>query len=219
MMVWGNITAVSYLNTIPFVFGINRASSSLHSKLLLDVPAKCSENFISGKVSIALIPAADLRLLSSYKLITNYCIGAVSNVRTVVVVSNAPLDQITTIYLDSHSHTSVQLVKILAREKWNITPAFEDLTDYSTIDYNSSSKAYLLIGDKVFDNENKFTHTYDLAAEWIEHTSLPFVFAVWVARDSVSSVEIDNLNRALHYGVTHIEEAVKESIYMSNYIR
>lgn len=218
-MVWGNIAAVSYLNTIPFVFGINRASSPMHGKLLLDVPAKCSENFITGKASIALIPAADLRLLTSYKLITDYCIGATSAVRTVVLVSNVALDKIETIYLDSHSHTSVQLVKILAKEKWNITPSYEELTNYNSIDYNSKSKAYLLIGDKVFNHENRFSHTFDLAQEWIDHTSLPFVFAVWVAHKDVVESEICTLNQELKYGIEHIEQAVKESIYNSDYER
>lgn len=218
-MVWGKIAAVSYLNTIPFVFGISRTSSSMRDRLLLDVPAKCSENFINGKASIALIPAADLRLLSSYKLITDYCIGAVSAVRTVVMVSNAPLDHIKTIYLDSHSHTSVQLVKILVREKWNIAPKFEELTDYNSIDSKSETKAYLLIGDKVFNHENKFTHTFDLASEWIDHTSLPFVFAVWVAREEVTADEIETLNQELKYGVEHIDGAVKESVYNSDYAR
>ncbi|MFI3321440.1 MAG: menaquinone biosynthesis protein [Rikenellaceae bacterium] len=207
----GAITAVCYLNTVPFVFGINRATEKLHDALLLSVPSKCASNFIEKKSNIALIPAADLPLLENYQIITDYCIGASDFVRSVVVMSDSELSQIETIYLDSHSHTSVALVQILCREYWHISPKFESLTDYDSIKKreNRDSKAgYLLIGDKVFDFEGKFNHTFDLAHEWKLLTGMPFVFAVWVARPEVTTEHIELLRSSLKYGIEHIESAV-----------
>ncbi len=209
-MIRGNIAAVCYLNTTPFVFGINHASSMLRGNLLLDIPARCFTNLIERKADIGLIPAADLRHLSNdYRLITSLCIGAESTVRTVVLLSNCDLDKIENIYLDSHSHTSAELTKLLANEKWHIKPTYKELTDFNNIDTQSTTDAYLLIGDKVFDFEGVFAHSTDLAEEWIAHTALPFVFAVWVAHKDSPVETIEELERALQYGIENIDQAIE----------
>ncbi|MFI3314622.1 MAG: menaquinone biosynthesis protein [Rikenellaceae bacterium] len=215
-----NITAVCYLNTIPYVFGLNRASQELRADILLATPANCTKNFIEKKADIALIPAADIRLLDlkECSIITPFCIGADKLVRTVVVVSNHPIESVESIYLDSHSHTSVELVKILANEHWNIAPTFKPLTEYTFEDANDNV-AYLLIGDKVFEHESKFSYCYDLANIWNSYTSLPFVFAVWVAYNSVDKSDIAELSNALEFGVNHIEESVDSSNYSDNKAR
>lgn len=210
-----NITAVCYLNTIPFVFGIDRTSLKLGANLLLKTPTECTKNFINHSADIALIPAADTRLIGSdCRIITDYCIGADDYVRTVTLQSNSPIEKVKHIYLDSHSHTSVELVKILMREYWKQDVEYSILTDYSIVDPNrEEGAAYLLIGDKVFDYESGFKYSYDLAHYWRELTSLPFVFAVWVAHKNIAQSDIDLLNSALKSGVESIHEAIKSSQY------
>ena len=73
--------------------------------------------------------------------------------------------------------------------------------------------AFVLIGDKVFDNEDRFANTWDLAEEWQRHTKLPFVFAVWVARKSVSAETLAALEDALTLGVERVYESILESDY------
>lgn len=51
--------------------------------------------------------------------------------RTVVLASDYPVEELDTIWLDSHSRTSVRLARILAAEKWGIAPQWRPLTDYS----------------------------------------------------------------------------------------
>ena len=50
------IAAVSYLNTIPFIYGIRHAGN-LRAELLLTPPALCASNFIDGNADIALLPS------------------------------------------------------------------------------------------------------------------------------------------------------------------
>ena len=69
------------------------------------------------------------------------------------------------------------------------------------------------IGDKVFEHESHFTYIYDLAAAWQELTGLPFVFAAWVAPRQTDALVIDALEKALAYGVGHVDEAIAESSY------
>ena len=213
MAIIPTITAVSYLNTIPFVYGLHHADN-LRADLLLAPPADCARNYIEGRADIALLPAAVVPQLTNTNIITDYCIGAVGAVRTVTVMSNTPITAAKRIWLDPHSRTSVQLCGYLARHKWHIEPEWREMSDYAVVEQPADGDAYLLIGDKVFGYEGRFRYNYDLAVEWREVTKLPFAFAVWVARKGVSYEVTDALQHALTFGVEHIWEAVAESQYM-----
>lgn len=212
MGVNAKIIAVSYLNTIPFIYGL-RHHANLGAELLLAPPATCYQKFLEGEADIALVPAAMVPSLPDAEIVTDYCIGATDRVRTVVVMSNTPIKQVKRIWLDSHSKTSVQLCGYLAKNLWNIEPEWVDMGDYSILDKAEEGDAFLLIGDKVFDNEGRFAHTYDLAEEWHKATKMPFAFAVWVARKGHSYEIHDTLQAAFTYGVEHIYEAILESDY------
>ena len=211
------IAAVSYLNTIPFVYGIKHADIDLRAELLLDIPAICAENILKGKADVALIPAAEVPKIENAEIVTDYCIASDGVVRTVTLLSNVPVRQVRRIWLDSHSRTSVQLVRILAAEYWKIAPEWKAIEDFAAIDIASETDGYLLIGDKVFDYEDKFRYNTDLAAAWKSYTSLPFVFAVWVAKNKVDREVINRLNTVLAFGVAHKEDAVKESRYSGKF--
>ena len=204
------ITAVSYLNTIPFVYGLKHADN-LRAELTLAPPADCARNYIEGKADIALLPAAVVPMLKDATVITDYCIGAVGAVRTVTVMSNHPITAVKRIWLDAHSRTSVQLCGYLAKHKWHIQPDWLHMGDYSRVEKPEEGDAFLLIGDKVFGYEGRFAYVYDLAIEWREATKLPFAFAVWVARKGVPNDVTDELQRALTFGVEHTWEAIAES--------
>lgn len=206
----GRIAAVSYLNTVPFIYGIEHAES-LRATLLLSPPSGCAEAFNAGQADIALLPVGALPTLKDADIITPFCIGASGRVRTVTVISGSPLEGIRRIWLDSHSITSALLVKILCENCWYITPEFRHMDDYSVIERREPGDAFLLIGDKVFDYERRFAgscHAWDLAECWQWMTGLPFVFAAWVARKSVPPEVVEELGRALDFGTQHIRESI-----------
>lgn len=207
------IAAVSYLNTLPFVYGMQASESNFRGELLLAVPRVCAELYKSKDVDIALVPLATVLEMDDAEIITDYCISADEIVRTVALFSAGDISQIKNIYLDEHSRTSRELVKILCREYWHISPRFFSLSDYSLMDTTSVEDAYLLIGDKVFEHECKFAKSYDLCREWVAMTGEPFVFAVWIARRGVSPSYIESLSEALRYGVNNIDNAIASSVY------
>jgi chorismate dehydratase len=209
-----SVAAVSYLNTIPFLYGI-RHSNDLSANLLLSPPSGCTVAFDQRKADIALVPVGGLPAIKDpdYDIVTSWCIGADGPVRTVVLTSDAPsLKAIKRVWLDPHSNTSVALARLLAAKYWKITPEWAEL-DLTKELSSQEGDAFVLIGDKVFDNEGRFAHTWDLAGEWKKHTGLPFVFAVWVARKSVSADTLAALEEALTLGVERIYESILESPY------
>ncbi|HTX88600.1 MAG TPA: menaquinone biosynthesis protein [Bacteroidales bacterium] len=202
------ISAVSYLNTIPFVYGIQNSGILDNFRLFLDVPSVCAEKMKKGEVDISLVPVGAVREMEGKEIVTGYCIGAVRDVRTVVLLARKPLPEIRTVHLDFDSRTSVRLVKVLAEHFWKIDPSWEELPPGSALNADSF-EALVAIGDKTFSLAPQFPYVYDLAGEWIKFSGLPFVFAVWMASPDVPMPVMDSFTRALEYGVRHRPEAVE----------
>ena len=201
------ISAVSYLNTIPFVYGIRKSGYLEDFHLDLAVPCICTHNLKIGKSDIALIPVGSLATLKEYHYAANFCIGAVSPVKTVLLLSHRPLNTIKQICLDWDSHTSVRLVKVLASKFWNIHPEWTSLKS-GEAEKADSVESLVAIGDKTFELVKHFEYVYDLAEEWIKFTSLPFVFAAWVSARKLPDDILGIFNKALEYGITHRPETI-----------
>ena len=101
MVIYPKIAAISYLNTIPFIYGI-RHEGNFRADLSLSTPADCVKSFIEGEADIALLSSAVVPSLKGAEIITDYCIGASGAVRTVVVVGNTPIAKVRRIWLESH---------------------------------------------------------------------------------------------------------------------
>lgn len=202
------ISAVKYANTYPFIYGLTESGFDKKVELETDHPADCAAKLISGKVDIGLVPVATLPLLSEYHIISDYCIGANGNVKTVMLLSNCQFDEIVTIFLDYRSRSSVNLTKVLAKNFWkkkfrwiNTSKGF----DFVNIGQN---EAVVLIGDQCFEFENRFSIRIDLAMEWKKFTGLPFVFACWTANKVIDEKFIKEFNKSLRLGVDNIDSVV-----------
>lgn len=208
------ISAVSYLNTTPFIYGLKNWGT-IDADLILSPPADCAKVFESEDVDIALIPIAALPKFPKANVLPSYCLGAFDKVRTVILTGNTPIEEVKRVFLDRHSLTSVELTKILCEKLWKISPEFVPLEDYSLLDNceDGDGDIFLLIGDKAFDYEDCMIFSYDLAQEWKELTSLPFVFALWVAREGIDEDTIEEVEQALTFGIEHTYEAIMESEY------
>jgi chorismate dehydratase len=195
------IAAVSYLNTFPFVFGIKTSGELDDIELQLHVPSVCASKLRSGEVDLALVPAGALPEIPGCRIITDFCIGAEADVKTVLLLSRKPVEEITAIHLDADSRTSVALAKILAREHWKIDPEWISLAP-GKASAPADIESLVAIGDKTFRLAPQFPFAYDLAGEWIRFTGLPFVFAVWATCRDLPEGFLARFNKALEYGIT-----------------
>ena len=204
------ISAIKYANSYPFIFGLKKSGFDKKVILSTDHPADCAAKLVSNIVDIGLIPVAALPMLSEYHIISDFCIGANGNVKTVSLLSPSSLEKIETVYLDYRSLTSVNLVQILAKNYWkrefNWVKTDKNF-DFTKIDKN---EAVILIGDQCFKYKEHFKYDIDLALEWKNFTGLPFVFACWTANKKIAPEFIDEFNHALKSGVENIEAVVAE---------
>lgn len=201
------ITAVSYLNTLPFIYGITHSGLLHPYELSLEVPSLCAKKLLNRESDLSLVPVGAFPLFPRYELVGNYCIGALGNVMTVLLLSNDPVNMLNTIYLDEDSLTSVKLVKILAKRFWSIKPEWKGLHGIDPMNLEQG-EGIVLIGDKTFGMCGKFSHCYDLAGAWHQFTGLPFVFAAWISNEKLPIEFISQFEAALAWGVAHSRESI-----------
>jgi chorismate dehydratase len=203
------ISAVSYTNTKPFLYGIQNTPVIEQIDLSLDIPADCAQKLIDDKVDIGLIPVAAALQLPEWHIVSDYCIGAVGAVNSVFLFSNCDIREVKTVQLDPQSRTSNNLARVLLKNFWKVEP--EQVTDAP--DYGQSTDAntaYVQIGDRTFGKKVKYKFVYDLSEEWQRFTGLPFTFAAWIANKPIPQQFVDEFNRALKFGLDHRPELLKE---------
>ncbi len=197
------LTAVSYLNTKPLLYGLLLDGIDKEVEISLDIPAICAQKLLEGHSEIGLIPSAMIPQIRNAEIFSDYCIGAEGAVKSVCIYSQVPIEQVSSILLDHESKTSVALTKILCKEYWKISP--EWLTQMTSSErLFEGRQAVLQIGDKTFGMTAPFI--YDLAEVWKEWTKLPFVFAAWVNTVPISSDFKNRFNAALKKGVENIPQ-------------
>ena len=201
------ISAVSYLNTIPFIHGLKQSELINTIDLQLDYPSICADKLINGTVDLALVPVVVIPKLRHPYIISDYCIGANGAVDTVCLYSDVPIDKIESIGLDYQSRTSVALLKVLLKEYWKLNPELKKV-DVGFEDNIKGKHAALVIGDRAFTLNAKHKFIYDLSAIWKEMTDLPFVFAAWVSNTKLPQDFINTFNKALENGLSNIDKAL-----------
>ena len=201
------ISAVSYLNTVPFIHGLKQSELIHNIDLQLDYPSICADKLINGTVDLALVPVVVIPKLKDSHIISDYCIGADGAVDTVCLYSDVPITEIESIALDYQSRTSVALLKILLKEYWQLNPELKK-ADVGFEENIKGKHAALVIGDRAFALNDKHAYIYDLSAIWKEMTGLPFVFAAWVANKKLPQDFIIAFNKALEKGLSDIDTAL-----------
>lgn len=201
------VYSISYLNSIPFVYGLEQ--SKLDISLFLDIPSRCAEKLQSKEADLALVPVAILPTLDEAHVVSPFCISSDGVVQTVCLFSDVPFEEIDTILLDYHSKTSNALVQLLCKHYWKISPRFKETK--ADFEENISGKtAGVIIGDRAYRYRDVFNFKYDLSEEWKKYSDLPFVFACWVSTKPLSSTFEQEFSAALKYGIANMDVALAE---------
>src|SRR5471030_2719271 len=157
------MSAVSYTNTKPFIYGLQHTNIIQKIDLSLDNPTDCAQKLIDNVVDIGLIPVAATLSIKYWEIVSDYCIGAVGAVNSVFIFSNCDIKDVKTLQLDPQSRSSNNLAKVLLKNYWKadnlmITGGaneYEKSTDPHT--------AFVQIGDRTFGKKDQYTYVYDLA--------------------------------------------------------
>lgn len=204
------VGAVSYLNTKPLLYGIEYSNIQHEIELSLEYPSLLAKQLKEGNIDIALMPVAAMKDIEDARIVGNYGIAADGEVASVCIFSQVPMEEITHVYLDYQSRTSVKLAELLLKHHWKkdviLLPATENY-----IEYINGNKAGVIIGDRALKQLTNFNYVYDLATAWKDFTGLPFVFAAWIAKKELPQDFIAEFNEANKSGLNHIDEIVAQN--------
>jgi chorismate dehydratase len=177
------ISAISYLNTAPLMWDFEHGDAGTAFDISYTVPSRCAADLAAGSADIGIIPAAAYASIPGLAILPGVAIASRRPVRSILLVSKVPLDQIRSVALDTSSLTSVALTKVLFAKWWGsgrtFTPMAPDIKKMT-----AEHDAGLVIGDPALKVDRSRYLTFDLAEEWIRLTGKPFVFALWVVRQA-----------------------------------
>jgi predicted solute-binding protein len=203
------VSAVSFLNTTPLVWGMLHGPQKGLFDLEFRVPAGCADQLASGAADIGIVPSFELTR-QDLEVIPGAGIACHGPVRSILLISRCPAPQIRTLAVDSSSRTSVELVRVILERRYGSEP--RQIPHPPQLESMMQvADAALIIGDPALriDPANLPWHVYDLGAEWTEMTGLPMVFAVWAGRKGVVSPQVVEAFRAsCRHGLDHLEDIV-----------
>ena len=175
------VSAISFLNPAPLLWDFEHGESRPEFRLEYTVPSACAEQLRAGAADIGIIPVAAYHGIPDLVVIPEVAIATKRTVRSIVLVSKVPIDEIRTVAADTSSRTSVLLARLLFR-KWHggdreFTAMPRDLATML-----AKCDAALLIGDPALTLSRSQYLIYDLSEEWHRLTGKSFVFAFWAVR-------------------------------------
>ena len=204
------VSVVQYLNTAPLAWGLQHGEQRERYHLAFTTPAACADDLESGRADIGIIPSIEYQRIDGLKVLPGLSVASKQRVRSVLLLSRAPIEDVRSVALDTSSRTSAALVKILFAEFYGIdVAAHPSAPDPAAM--LSEADAALLIGDPalLYDGD---ALVFDLASEWRKFTGLPFVFALWALRPFEAGL-VDlrrDFEESLELGLGHLEELAAE---------
>jgi len=209
---------IPYINCYPVYGAIDAGIVTLEAELVTGVPSVLNAQMARGQLDVSVVSAIEYaRDSERYLLLPDLAISCDGPVRSVLLLSKLPAPELGGLrgMVSRSSMTSVALLELLFENVWHARPEFvpgdAELTDVARF-ADEPHDARLVIGDAALVLGSRegsrrrdsgdgptYPYVYDLGAEWKRWTSLPFVFAVWVAQRSTS------VDRSLAVHATLIE--------------
>jgi chorismate dehydratase len=191
-------------------WGLQHGHPSERYHLAFTTPAACADDLESGRADIGIIPSIEYQRIDGLRVLPGLSIASKQRVRSVLLLSRVPIEDVRSVALDTSSRTSAALVKILFAEFYGIDVAAHPSAPDPTAMLNQADAA-LLIGDPalLYDGD---ALVFDLASEWQKFTGLPFVFALWAVRPFEASL-VDlrrDFEVSLNQGLRHVDNIAAE---------
>jgi chorismate dehydratase len=204
------VCAVSFLNTVPLVWGTLHGQQKGAFDLSFSVPSVCADRLASGEVDIGIVPCAELPRLGM-EIIPDVGIACRGPVRSILLISKVDPRRIVTLASDSSSRTSAMLTRIVLDRAYGVKPNIVTMApDLSSM--LAVADAALIIGDPAL-HLDPYTLPYyvlDLGEEWLQLSGLPMVFAVWTGAAPFITEAVRKLFiGSCGYGLERIDEIIE----------
>src|SRR5882672_2819765 len=129
------VGSVPYLNAVPLTRG-------LEEQILFVTPSKLAEMLQRDELDAALVSVTEVLFKDRYDILDGIAVASLGEVKSVFLAHRQPIDDVTEVFCDTASLTSVNLLRVLFVER-GLRPEFKPLAGY---DFVSLPDYALLIG-------------------------------------------------------------------------
>lgn len=171
---------VPYLNALPLIWSLGQRNDV---ELVRMLPSQLGEHLERGELHASLSPVFDVLSGIGETILGNAIVGATHNVRSVLLFHRKPINEVKSVALDTSSHSSVNLTRVLLRDFYNVEPKFFDAAPTLDVMLGEADGA-VLIGDPALEAAQRRGNwqVLDLAGAWHKYTGLSFTFAAWTGQ-------------------------------------
>ena len=214
---------IPWINCYPVYGAIDRGLVSVPAELVTGTASELNDLFAAGELQVSVVSAVEYaRNAAAYHLLPDLAITSDGPVHSVALFSRRPIAELEgrTVLLTASSRTSVLLLDLLCRHRWQVAPRFAtaraeagDLEGLAGLPH----EAVLVIGDAalLLRAQRLYPVHLDLGLEWKSWTGLPFVFAVWAARRDAGLPAVQAVHERLlesrAWGLEHLDTLAAEA--------
>ena len=214
---------IPWINCYPVYGAIDRGLVSVPAELVSGTASELNDLLAAGELQVSVVSAVEYaRNAAAYHLLPDLAITCDGPVHSVALFSRRPIAELNdrTVLLTASSRTSILLLDLLCRHRWEVAPRFAtaraeagDLAGLSGLPHD----AVLVIGDAalLLRAQRRYPVQVDLGTEWKAWTGLPFVFAVWAARRDAGLPAVQAVHERLlqsrAWGLEHLDLLAAEA--------
>jgi chorismate dehydratase len=208
---------IPWINCYPVYGAIDRGLVPAEAELVTGTASDLNDLLAAGELDLSVVSAVEYaRNASAYHLLSELAISCDGPVHSVKLFSRRSVSDLgeATVLVTSSSRTSVLLLELLCRHRWQVTPRIATVrAEPSDLDQlrQFPHDAVLVIGDAalMLAAREHYPVQADLGAEWQAWTGLPFVFAVWAARRTADPARVRAVHQRLlesrAWGLAHLD--------------
>lgn len=178
--------------------------------LSFSLPSICAQQLETGITDVGLAPVAEIAR-QGLEIVPGVGITCLGPVRSILLFARTPWKNVRRLSADCGSRTSVQLARIILRERFGIEPEVNS-QEPVLAQMLEEADAALVIGDPALrlDPQRIPFDCLDLGEEWFRLTSLPMVFAAWAGKPGLDLERLERLTRGSYgFGRQHIEKIIE----------
>ena len=180
---------IDYLNCYPFYYHMLEREPLAGVTICPALPSALNRLMAEKALDMSPVSAAAYSdIKQDALLLPDFCISSTGLVKSVILVSRFPIEDLNgrTLGLTSASRTSVVLLKILLKKFYKCEPVYRAAGPRPGL---KAFDAALLIGDDAMTPEaDAAPYRYDMGELWLQKTGRPVVFAVFAVAKSAVGV-------------------------------
>jgi chorismate dehydratase len=190
----------------PLIYGLEAQSLPKNIQISKGSLNESAKKLLEGEIELALISSMDYALKKdTWHIVPGLCTTSAGQAKHVQLFFKKDLKEIQTIAIDQNVSGEDVLLKIIMREKYELTPDYI----YMAAEIEpmlEKADAALIVNENALFYYNSHPNRLDLNEEWLDLTGLPFVYALWVGRDlAVSASDLSLIQSSYNLGKNNLQ--------------